>query len=223
MINDTKTKIWEIAKVLFITIVLQQVFDAIFAFVLNAYHNKTMGVDFQIIREYGILLELLFFVILLLYIYNKKFSLWTDPIIFFREEKIKCIKDMLTICISIIIINNLVHILLPEDILMDYLETEEVLINKNSWISFISAVIVGPVYEEIAYRGCVFNIIKKEYGVYAGILISSLLWALMHPSLFQGITMFFVGLLLSWYYNKYENLWIVIIPHVANNLLSFCF
>ena len=128
---------------------------------------------------------------------------------------------MIAIFLATMIINNITSILLPESAFVDYLGVEEILINKKSWISFMTVVIAGPIYEEIAYRGCIFSVIKKYYGSYAGILISSALWAVMHPSLLQMVNTFFLGLVCAWYYNKNENLWIVVIPHIFNNLIAF--
>lgn len=221
MIKSELRKICDIAKLVLIAVILQRLVEFFFAYMLHTMSHNNAGMDIKTLGECAILAETVIFAVVLSLIYNKNFSFWTNPFELFKENKAKCFNDIIAILLAVMIINNITSILLPESAFVDYSGTEEILINKKSWISFMSVVIAGPIYEEIAYRGCIFSVIKKYYGSYAGILISSALWAMMHPSLLQKVNTFFLGLVCAWYYNKNENLWIVVIPHILNNLSAF--
>lgn len=97
----------------------------------------------------------------------------------------------------------------------------------------LSALLVGVV-EEICLRGCVFNILKSYFGdnrkgVTLSILISSILFSLMHLVGFSGelivliqklIWTFSLGLSLGFIYYLSNNLWSVMLLHGLINLPS---
>jgi len=53
-------------------------------------------------------------------------------------------------------------------------------------------VLLGPLFEEILFRGVILRTLDRYHRVFA-ILVSSMLFAMMHLNLQQGITSFFIG------------------------------
>ena len=75
----------------------------------------------------------------------------------------------------------------------------------------------GPVAEELVYRGFVMRRLEK-YGSSFAILISSLLFGLMHGNLAQIFFAAAVGLILGWLAMEYSIVWSILL-HILNNLV----
>ncbi len=81
----------------------------------------------------------------------------------------------------------------------------------------IIASLIGPVVEEIFFRGMIQGGLTHQYNAKRGIIISSLFFGLVHMIPVQVIAAFFMGLVLAWIYYKTRSLWIPILIHVINN------
>ena len=92
---------------------------------------------------------------------------------------------------------------------------------------FIATVIISPIFEEILYRGLMYNKLKEISNAFIGVLISSILFALLHiPKYGFGINTFFlflVGILLAYCYEKTDNIYVPIFVHSINNFFIFLF
>lgn len=91
----------------------------------------------------------------------------------------------------------------------------------------IGSVIFGPIFEEILYRGLMYNKLKEISNAFIGVLISSILFALLHiPKYGFGTNTFFlflVGILLAYCYEKTNNIYVPILIHSINNFFIFLF
>ncbi|MBB1192159.1 hypothetical protein DNC80_00540 [Flavobacterium sp. SOK18b] len=87
--------------------------------------------------------------------------------------------------------------------------------------SFITIVIAAPILEELIFRGIILNGLLKSYSPLKSIIISSLLFGLMHlnPGQFIGASM--GGILSGWVYFKTKKITLPIIIHMTNNFLAF--
>ena len=92
---------------------------------------------------------------------------------------------------------------------------------------FIATVIISPIFEEILYRGLLYNKLKEISNAFIGVLISSILFAFLHiPKYGFGINTFFlflVGILLAYCYEKTNNIYVPILVHSINNFFIFLF
>ena len=91
----------------------------------------------------------------------------------------------------------------------------------------IATVIISPIFEEILYRGLMYNKLKEISNAFIAILISSILFALLHiPGYGFNIKIFcFVldGILLTYCYEKTDNIYVPILVHSINNFFIFLF
>ena len=91
----------------------------------------------------------------------------------------------------------------------------------------IATVIISPIFEEILYRGLMYNKLKEISNAFIGVLISSILFAFLHiPKYGFGINTFFlflVGILLAYCYEKTDNIYVPILVHSINNFFIFLF
>lgn len=76
--------------------------------------------------------------------------------------------------------------------------------------------ILAPISEEFVFRGIIFNGLKQK-GLKNAVLISSLLFMLMHLSLHQTIYQFLLGIVLAMIYYYTQNIFASILVHFINN------
>jgi len=90
-------------------------------------------------------------------------------------------------------------------------------------VLLLGGVLIGPVCEEIFFRGIILEGFAKKYDPTKAIIFSALIFGLIHLQPLQVIGAFFAGLILGWIYLKTKSLWVVIALHVINNFIAFTF
>lgn len=87
-------------------------------------------------------------------------------------------------------------------------------------ISLIEYVIFAPVFEELAFRGILFAILRRKFCFLPAALISASIFAIAHGYGLVGfISVLWSGLLWAWIYEKTGSLLPGILAHAVNNLL----
>ena len=93
-----------------------------------------------------------------------------------------------------------------------------------NWLLIISVVVIlGPITEEIVFRGFLFTtLIKTPIGFVGSAIITSALWSVLHYQYnWQVLVALFVfGVALSFIVWRTGSLWPGIVAHAANNLAS---
>ncbi len=85
-------------------------------------------------------------------------------------------------------------------------------------IPFIKLVILAPTAEELFFRGYLLQRLSARWGLKAGVLISAVIFAVVHPYIFSGLI---GGLLTALIYIKTQNLFAPILYHTLYNVLVF--
>ncbi|MBI2094990.1 MAG: CPBP family intramembrane metalloprotease [Candidatus Omnitrophica bacterium] len=83
--------------------------------------------------------------------------------------------------------------------------------------------VVGPVAEEIFFRGFVYGAFRKKFGTVAGALAAASLFSAMHMSLVAFLPILCLGLFLIYLYEKTGSLVPSITAHIAHNLAMVAF
>ncbi len=91
---------------------------------------------------------------------------------------------------------------------------------KTFIIYYISIALFPSIFEELFLRGYILNLLSP-YGKFSAIIISSLIFSLMHPNIEQVLSAFLSSLILSWLYLKTNNILVPILSHLLNNSYSF--
>lgn len=87
-------------------------------------------------------------------------------------------------------------------------------------ISLVEYVIFAPVFEELAFRGLLFAILRRKFRFLPAALISGSIFAIAHGYGLVGfISVLWSGLLWAWMYEKSGSLLPGILAHAINNLL----
>ncbi len=93
----------------------------------------------------------------------------------------------------------------------------------NDIFKVFSVVLIIPIMEELLFRGILFNGLMNKYKFWMALLISSILFAIMHTftdiRLFLGV--FLNGLCFAAAFYLTKNIFYSILGHIINNLLSF--
>lgn len=89
-----------------------------------------------------------------------------------------------------------------------------------STIFFLGAILLGPVIEEIMFRNIILKGMLNTYKPQKAIIISSLLFALIHVKPYFVFNAFLLGLFFCWVFYKTRNITITIIVHSFANFIS---
>ncbi len=84
-------------------------------------------------------------------------------------------------------------------------------------IALISVALFPALFEELAFRGIVFHEFSKISRVQGAIIVSAVLFTLLHLSIFSIFWILPMGLLTAWIRFKKETLWYGIILHFLHN------
>lgn len=101
-----------------------------------------------------------------------------------------------------------------------YQETISLLI-QSPVTSFLQVCIIAPIIEEILMRNIVLAELKTNYGTATALLISSILFALLHFNMVQTLSALICGILLGLLYLKTKSILCCIIAHSGYNLISY--
>lgn len=86
----------------------------------------------------------------------------------------------------------------------------------------ISAILLAPVVEEIAFRGIILNRFRSKWGLGRAVIFSSILFGILHYKLaVVGAVTF--GICLALIYLRTENILLSITAHFINNLIAVSF
>lgn len=92
---------------------------------------------------------------------------------------------------------------------------------KNGVFSFLTIVIVAPILEELIFRGIILGGLLKKHSPLTAIIVSSILFGLIHLNPWQFISAMMIGVFSGWIYYKTGKLSYSIIIHMVNNAVVF--
>ena len=103
--------------------------------------------------------------------------------------------------------------------------TEEMFksIMKVSW-GYVALGIMVPVAEEIVFRGAIQRVLQNALGErnrWIAIVVSALIFGIIHFNLAQGLHAFLIGLLLGWLYSKTGSILPGLVFHWVNNTVAY--
>lgn len=91
------------------------------------------------------------------------------------------------------------------------------------FLAFVTLVIVAPVSEEILFRGYLLGKLRKYIPIWASILITSLLFGIVHFAWNVGVDVFALSIVLCLLRIQTGRLWPSIILHMIKNAIAFYF
>lgn len=221
---------------------VKNIFKLIISFVLFfnlslviAYIFKLVGInysDFNYI-DYACLntfIELIMFVVVILF-YKKYLK---KDLVLFKLNKKDYIKKIISYFLIFLVVkygvalfSSLLLVMLGSDLVTSENQESVVTLAKTlPFMMMISTSLLAPFVEEGIFRLGIRKVINNKY---LFILVSGLIFGFMHifptelplyVALIESLNYVTMGLLLAYIYNETDNIYVVVIIHALNNLLS---
>lgn len=184
-------------------------FLVVFAFLKNKPENNNLGVLITNISFILVICGLL-----------KIFNLKSNKRFEFPNFKILTYVVLLAICLAIAypLLSFLSFAINISNNSIEF-TTLNLSLQTSSFFYYFSVVFISPILEEFYYRKIILNEINKKYNSFWAILISSILFSLMHMDYVQCQLSFLFGLLAGYLYLKTNKIEITILLHSIVNLL----
>lgn len=94
-------------------------------------------------------------------------------------------------------------------------------LGDKALLTIVYGIILGPIAEELCLRGLTYAYLERSgLKPAATIIISSLLFGIMHFNLVQGVYTFIFGIVLAYLRYKYGSIKITIFTHIAFNIFG---
>ena len=122
--------------------------------------------------------------------------------------------------ISVILTFMMSYGLFPTKWIVSYENAPMMTTNASLIIRILSMGIFAPLAEEIVFRGCIQKSLNESMPRWASIIITALIFAVMHGYEIQVIYAFIFGVLISWIYARYNSILPTIFFHIAFNMTS---
>ena len=100
-----------------------------------------------------------------------------------------------------------------------YAKANEMLYSGNIICKIIVNCMLIPVLEELVYRGCICGQLKMWLGMWPAVIISALIFGMMHMNLVQFLYASIMGIALGYLYGKTDKLHLTILAHGLTNLV----
>ena len=86
-------------------------------------------------------------------------------------------------------------------------------------LNLLAVAVLPALLEEMVYRGYVLRTLRG-YGDWFAVMVSALMFGLMHGNTTQIPFAFMVGIILGWLYVMTDNIWLPVTVHFCNNAMS---
>jgi len=87
-------------------------------------------------------------------------------------------------------------------------------------VSLLGLAVIGPFVEEVFFRGVLLPVWAHRFGPTTGVILSSLVFAVFHPSILGS---FIFAVVTAVVLLKSQSLWLPIVIHATNNALAWLF
>jgi hypothetical protein len=92
---------------------------------------------------------------------------------------------------------------------------------KEYVVALFIMALLPALFEEMLFRGALQNLLERWWkSPVAAIIVASLLFSLVHMSIYLFLSRAILGFVLGWMYYRSRNLWVNIIAHFINNAIA---
>lgn len=98
-----------------------------------------------------------------------------------------------------------------------YSQLAQMITGGSFILSLLAVGIIGPIFEEILFRGLIFGELRKITKVRAAIFIQAVLFGAFHMNVIQSSYAFLIGILLGYVYYRSNSIVAPAIVHIAIN------
>lgn len=126
----------------------------------------------------------------------------------------------IVVALSMLVPSQFLEEMIPDTLRTDIL-AEQFKAVMASNVGFIAIAILAPIAEEVVFRGAILNWLMRSQPAWKAMVISSLLFAVVHGNPAQMPHAMLIGMLLAWLTVRTGSIVPAIIVHIVNNSLAF--
>ena len=108
----------------------------------------------------------------------------------------------------------------PQSWIDSYQSSSSELLGGTGIMLWISVVIMAPLVEELTFRGFMYSRLKTGMAKWIAMIITSLVFGIVHGTIIWAIYTFVFGMILIWVLEKTKSLWGSILLHMSFNLVG---
>lgn len=138
-----------------------------------------------------------------------------------RSDNYKALTP-LVLCVSVVFVFSAMYVLnllIEQTGLPNTMEETFLAMSRNP-LGILSITLLGPVLEELLFRGAIQGDLQRQMSPWKAIIVSSLLFGVVHMNPAQIPFAFLLGMLFGWLYYRTGSLLPGIVGHVLNNSVA---
>lgn len=124
-----------------------------------------------------------------------------------------------TVCLSVAL-NNIICMSPLVQMSEEYQNASDAFYGSSLGIELLGSAIVTPILEELLHRGVVFGRLRRRMGMWASVILSALVFAVLHFNIVQFIYAFLLGVVFALIVEKTGRLSFAIVAHVVANAIA---
>ena len=131
-----------------------------------------------------------------------------------------CLGICMMFVVNIVVSLAMAFLPLPQSWLDMMSQNSEMIVSASPFLQFLTVAIVGPIAEEVLFRGLMLGGLKRTCNRWLAIVASALAFGIVHGHPIGIIYATCLGILLGWIFCKTGSLKSVIIFHMIYNAMS---
>ena len=148
----------------------------------------------------------------------KKAAVYSAKPLFEASKLPKEIIYIISIVALGVVLNLIVSHFPLSEVSESFSKANEYLNNGDIIAKILSNVIIVPALEELVFRGIVCGELEKKFDTAPTVVLSALIFGILHFNWVQMIYAFIIGLLLGFVYDQTHKLWVTYAGHALLNL-----
>lgn len=122
----------------------------------------------------------------------------------------------ITICLSVSL-NNIISMSPLVAMSQEYQNASDAFYGSNIGLEILGSALITPFLEELLHRGVVYERLRRQMSMWQAVIISALIFAVLHFNIVQFIYAFLMGVVFALFVEKTGRLFPVVIAHAVAN------
>ncbi|MCR5836019.1 MAG: CPBP family intramembrane metalloprotease [Lachnospiraceae bacterium] len=122
---------------------------------------------------------------------------------------------------SMVFGNDLVLVLesfMSQNMLDDYARVEKIIYGSSFIVVLLSSGVLGPIVEELVFRGLVYKRLRKCFGFFSSAIASAIIFGFFHLNMVQFVYAFIMGIIMAFVFENYGIIGSSIMHMTANTI-----
>lgn len=123
---------------------------------------------------------------------------------------------VISICISVSL-NNIISMSPLMTMSVEYENASNAFYGSTIWLELLGSALVTPLLEELLHRGVVYGRLRRMMNMWPAVILSALVFAILHFNIVQFTYAFFLGIVLALFVEKTGHIYPAVLGHVIAN------